>query len=235
MTGLDWRSLVTDIELLATAGCYEQVNQVLSLGLVNKLRREAAGLVLKDNGVYADLGAGPGTSAKIIREDLGASTLILVDPSIPMLSISLENVSDPRIIRIGGRFEKLPFRDNSIDGITAMFSFRDAVDYYVALDEIARVLKPDGRLAILDLYRHPNRLMHQLVKLYILVMVPVAVLATLCPRQVSTYKSFLASIDRMLTDIELLEELGKRFREARVIGKLPGTAIFYAANPRGKG
>ncbi|MCE4618233.1 MAG: class I SAM-dependent methyltransferase [Desulfurococcales archaeon] len=235
MTEIDWHGLVSDIELLATAGCYEKVNQVLSLGLVNSLRREAARLVLKGEGVYADLGAGPGTSAKVIKEDLEGSTLILVDPSIPMLSISLENVRDPRILRFGGRFEQLPFKDNSIDGITAMFSYRDAVDYYAALDEIARVLKPDGRLAILDFYRHTNRLIHSLVKLYVFVMVPVALLATLCPKHLSTYKSFLASLDRMLTDKDLVEELEKRFETVKMLGKAPGVAIFYAANPRGKG
>lgn len=235
MTELDWRGLVSDIELLAKAGCYEKVNRILSLGLVNKLRRKAARLVLKDNGSYADLGAGPGASAKIIREEMGDSTLILVDPSIPMLMISHDNVRDPRIIRLGGRFERLPFKDSSIDGVTAMFSYRDAVDYYEALDEIARVLKPDGRLAILDFYRSTNRILHLIIKLYIIIMVPVALTVSLCPKLLPTYKSFLASLDRMLTDKELVAELEKRFREVEVIKKAPGVAIFYAARPRGKG
>lgn len=233
--GLDWEGLVSDIESLSQAGCYEKVNRITSLFQVDKLRREAASLVSGGTGVYADLGAGPGTSARVVRGLLGASTLILVDPSARMLALSLEEAGDPRVLRVGGRFERLPFRDDSLDGVTAMFSYRDAVDYREALDEIARVLKPRGRLAILDLYRHPSLLLHGLVKLYFKIMVPVALFASRCPARLTTYKSLLASIDRMLTDRELMGELEERFKVARVMVKAPGLAIFYAAHPRGKG
>ncbi|MCE4601448.1 MAG: class I SAM-dependent methyltransferase [Desulfurococcales archaeon] len=230
---LDWRGLVSDIELLAVAGCYEKVNKIMSLGLVNKLRRKAARLVASDDGFYADIGAGPGTSASIIIEELtGGSVLALVDPSIEMLAVSLNRVRDPRVVRLGGLFESLPFSDSSVDGITAMFSYRDAVDYHKALDEMARVLKPDGRLAILDFYRYENRLMHGLIKLYILVMVPIALAISLCPTYLKTYRSFLASIDRMLTRSALLGALRARFKEAKVYSMAPGVAIFYARGPR---
>lgn len=233
--GLDWEGLVSDIESLSTAGCYEKVNRITSLFQVDKLRREAASLVFQGTGVYADIGAGPGTSARVLRGVIEASTLILVDPSTRMLALSLERAGDPFILRVGGRFERLPFKDDSLDGVTAMFSYRDALDYREALDEIARVLKPHGRLAILDLYRHPSPLLHGLVKLYFRLMVPVALFANRCPMRLTAYESLLASIDRMLTDKELLSELEARFNVARAMVKAPGLAIFYAAQPRGKG
>jgi demethylmenaquinone methyltransferase/2-methoxy-6-polyprenyl-1,4-benzoquinol methylase len=231
--GLDWRGLVSDIESLAVTGCYEKVNKIISIGLVDSLRRTATRLIAEKEGLYADLGAGPGTSAKIILQELSNdSMLALVDPSTHMLVISLDYIVDRRVIRLGGLFESLPFKDSSVDGLTAMFSYRDAVDYYKALDEMARVLKPDGRLSILDFYHHENPFIHKLVKAYIFLMVPIALLLSLCPSSLKTYKSFLASIDRMLTKRELVEALNERFNEVKVFSIAPGVAIFYAKGPR---
>ena len=230
---LDWRNLVGDIELLATTGCYERVNKIMSLGLVNSLRRLTARLIAESNGFYADLGAGPGTSGKIILKELPSdSILVLVDPSIPMLMLSLDSIPNDRVLRLGGLFETLPFKDSTIDGITAMFSYRDAVDYHKALDEIARVLKADGRLAILDFYRHGSSILHGLIKLYLYAVIPLALLLSRCPGRLEAYKSFLTTLDKMLTREELLEALNERFRLVRVFDVAPGVAIFYARGPR---
>ncbi len=230
---MDWSRLVKDIELLARAGCYEKVNNFLGLGSVNELRRNAARLVVSGKGAYGDLGGGPGTSTKVLLGEAEDSTILLLDPSLEMLALSVNSIRDSRVIRLAGRFEKLPFNDNSITGITAMFSFRDAIDYYQALDEMARVLAPNGRLVILDIYHHDNPLIHMVVKTYIAIMVPLAILFNRCSlKYLSTYKSFLKSIDRMLTSKELLKELHKRFTRAMLIPFLPGAGIFYAEGPR---
>ena len=233
-TGIDWRGLVRDIELLARTGCYEKVNNFLSLGNVDSLRRNASLLVAKE-GVLGDLGGGPGTSTKVLDEVApGDSVIILLDPSIDMLEISLSNIPSIRVVRVGGRFESLPFTDNSLSGITAMFSFRDAVDHYRALDEMARVLRADGRLAILDIYRPESPVLHFIVKAYIALMVPLAIIFNKCPfYYLNTYKSFLKSIDRMMTDKELLRELSIRFEKTAFFPYLPGAGIFYAERPRG--
>lgn len=233
-TDIDWRGLVEDIELLARTGCYEKVNNFLSLGKVDKLRRRTAELT-RSKGILADLGGGPGTSTRVL--DLSTSDVanyvILLDPSIEMLSISNRRLSSDNIFRIAGRFERLPFRDRSISGVVAMFSFRDAVDYYEALDEIARVLDDKGKLAILDIYHHDNSIIHLLVKAYIFLMVPLAIIINRCPiKYLKTYKSFLKSIDRMMTAKELINELNKRFHDVEFIPYLPGAGIFYARKPK---
>ncbi len=231
---IDWRGLVRDIELLAKTGCYEKVNNFLSLGNVDSLRRNASLLVARE-GVLGDLGGGPGTSTRALdRVAPENSVILLLDPSIDMLEISLSNIPSARVVRVGGRFERLPFTDDSISGIVAMFSFRDAVDHRRALDEMARVLRTDGRLAILDIYRPENPAVHFIVKAYIALMVPLAILFNRCPfRYLNMYKSFLRSIDRMLTDKELLRELSARFERTAFFPYLPGAGIFYAERPRG--
>jgi len=229
-----WEEIVNDIETLARAGCYERVNKVLSLGLVNRLRRKAARLVYRPGKTMylADLGAGPGTSTRIIAEVARESVILMVDPSLEMLRIAAKNLRDPRIAKIGGVFESLPFPDDSIDAITAMFSYRDAYDYYEALDEFARVLRRDGRLALLDFYRQENAIMHFLLKAGVYIGVPLALLISRCPRYLNTYKSFVASLDRMLTKKELESALRERFTRVKTYIISPGVAIFYAEGPR---
>jgi len=232
-----WHEIVANIRTLAKSGCYERVNKILSLGLVDRFRRRAARLVYRpgETRVIADLGAGPGTSTRIIAGIAADSAIIMVDPSYDMLKMAAESLHSPRIAQVGGVFESLPFPDESVDAITAMFSYRDAYDYYMALDEFARVLSADGRLALLDFYRQENRIMHLLVKAGVYIGVPLALLLSGCLRYLKTYKSFVASLDRMLTRRELEEALQERFRRVETHVISPGVAIFYAEGPRKNG
>ena len=232
-----WKTIVSDIEALALAGCYERVNKVLSFGLVNRFRRRTVGLVYRPGStrILADLGAGPGTSTRIIAETAPEAFIIMVDPSFKMLRIAASELRNPRVVQVVGVFESLPFPDSSIDGITAMFSYRDAADYYRALDEFARVLTPEGRLAVLDFYRQENRIMHFLVKAGVFIGVPIALLFSRCFRYLGMYRSFLVSLDRMLTRREFEEELKSRFRVVKSFVISPGVGIFYAEGPRKNG
>jgi len=226
----DWERLVKDIELLAQAGCYEKVNRVLSLGIVGMLREKAARMAAEGARLVADLGSGPGTSAEVIRRVSPGSLILLVDPSPAMLAQARERV--PGSVAFASTFEALPFDDSSIDAAVAMFSFRDAESYEAALDEIARVLSPQGRLAILDFYRASNPLVRALIKAYIMLLVPIGLLIHRCRVGVSSYRLFLASLDRMLTLSEMLEGLRRRFQRVERHVLVPGLAIFYAEAPK---
>jgi len=226
----EWERLVKDIERLAEAGCYEKVNRVLSLGIVGLLRERAARMAAEGAEIIADLGSGPGTSAEVIRRISPNGLILLVDPSPSMLAQARARV--PGSVAFASTFEALPFGDSSVDAAVAMFSFRDAESYETALDEIARVLSPKGRLAILDFYKASNPLARALIKAYIMLLVPVGLLLHRCPVGVSAYKLFLASLDRMLTLREMLDGLRRRFQRVERYILVPGLAIFYAEGPR---
>jgi len=70
---------------------------------------------------------------------------VLLDVSQAMLSAS----RFPN--RVRGTFEFLPFREASFDAVVSGFAVRDAHDLPVALSQLARVLRPGGRLSFCDL------------------------------------------------------------------------------------
>ncbi len=229
-----WKKVVDTIEELAVNECYEKVNFYMSLGTVNRLRKKTIQL-LEGSKRILDAGCGPGTSSSLIAKIFDNITLILLDPSFRMLTIAEQEVykSNPKIdLRlIVGRFERIPLRNNSVDGITAMFSFRDAVDFEETVAEFSRILTDKGRLAILDIYR-PKNPSFNLVKLYFRTIVPFAVIMARCKGKLQSYNSFIETIKLMLTKEEIEVLLKKYFNNIKTYRVVPGLAIFYAEHPK---
>ena len=74
---------------------------------------------------------------------------------------------------IHGYAEKLPFENNSIDIITISFGFRNFNNYEDALKEIHRVLKPNGKIAILEFCRPKNSLFQKIFSFYFNKIIPI--------------------------------------------------------------
>ncbi|MCE4628222.1 MAG: class I SAM-dependent methyltransferase [Desulfurococcales archaeon] len=224
-----WREVVESIEELSLSGCYERVNKILSLGMLNRLRKRTAELV--GGPVIVDAGAGPGTSTRIVIGVHPYSKVLMVDPSGHMLSHALSRLPSGRVAAVLGRFESLPLADNSVDGIVAMFSFRDAIDYGLAAREFSRVLKRGGSVAILDFYK-PMQPFKAILKTYLAIMVPIAAALAGCIGKVGMYRSFLETIDRMLTYNDIKRLFSKYFRTVEIKRIVPGLAIISASTPR---
>ena len=74
---------------------------------------------------------------------------------------------------IHGYAENLPFENDSIDMITISFGFRNFNNYETALNEIYRVLKPEGKLAILEFCRPKNSLFQKIFSFYFNKIIPI--------------------------------------------------------------
>ncbi|MEB3779505.1 MAG: class I SAM-dependent methyltransferase [Desulfurococcales archaeon] len=209
-----WETIVHDIEALAIQRCYEKLNKIVSLGLVDTLREEAARKAI-DSRVILDVGCGPGTSTRVIRKVLGSSRIVMLDPSTTMLSIARSEV-DGLTIALQGIFERLPLRDSSVDAIIAMFSFRDSIDYELALNEFARVLRSSGKLVILDIFKPSAYIVRLLAKLYLYAMSYIGSILVLCPRSGRYYSAIVKTLDRMYTLEEARSALESRFRRVSV-------------------
>jgi len=137
-------SEVSDPVFARIAARYDLINGVLSLGQERKWR--ARGIGMLKPGVVLDLGCGTGTTDFEGREVIG------LDPVVEMLQLS--PVPD-RVVGVG---ERIPLRDNSVDGVFSGFVFRNLTSVSATLSEIHRVLKPGGSAVVVDLSRPRSRL-----------------------------------------------------------------------------
>lgn len=99
-----------------------------------------------------DLGCGPGYMTRDIAMAVGAQGHVVgIDVSDPMLDMAREFCADvPQAIFQNVDLLNLPYEDASIDGVAVMQVFSYVPDLEAAMEEIARVLKPGGKLLVMD-------------------------------------------------------------------------------------
>jgi len=155
----------------STAADYDRIEAMLALGTGSSYRRQAlirAGL--KTGMKVLDVGVGTGLVA--IQECMltGDAALVTgVDPSPGMMAAS----KLPKAMKlIEGRAESLPFPDNHFDFLSMGYALRHISDLSVAFAEFERVLKPGGRLCILEITKPQNRVGQWLLKNYMRGVIP---------------------------------------------------------------
>ena len=95
--------------------------------------------------LVADVGCGKGRFARVIREKYPASRVCAIDIAEAMLArVPAE------IYRAAGAMTALPLSSGSCDGAYATESLEHAVDIPNAVEELCRIVKPGGRIAIID-------------------------------------------------------------------------------------
>lgn len=128
----------------AVAPRYDRVNRVMTFRLDVRWRKQAIRrLALTTGALVADLAAGTGDFCV----DLAKNGLrpIAVDLSFGMLNADRSGAP-----RVHGDIAQLPFGDGAVDGVTCGFALRNLVDLDACFAEMARVVRPGGRIALLD-------------------------------------------------------------------------------------
>ena len=138
---------------------YDFLNHFLSLGLDLTWRRATAE-ALRDalsqpGSVAVDVCCGTGDLALALSRFSGG-TVVATDFCHPMLQRAERKLSrsalrdDARVIFVEADTLRLPFSDRSLDLVTSAFGFRNLANYDAGLQEMMRVLKPGGIIAILE-------------------------------------------------------------------------------------
>jgi ArsR family transcriptional regulator len=109
--------------------------------------------LLDERWVVGDLGCGTGQVAATLA--LHVQKLIAVDASAEMLSAARERLrAHENVIIRQGVLERLPIEDESLDAAVFLLVLHHLPDPTAALAEAARVLRPQGKLLITDMYPH---------------------------------------------------------------------------------
>jgi ubiquinone/menaquinone biosynthesis C-methylase UbiE len=100
--------------------------------------------------VILDLGSGPGFLSKELIQRITDGVIIGIDPEKKMLNIAKINLKifGQNLRLISGIAEKIPLKKKSVDVVVSRFSESYWCDQYEVLNEIKRILKPNGYLII---------------------------------------------------------------------------------------
>jgi demethylmenaquinone methyltransferase/2-methoxy-6-polyprenyl-1,4-benzoquinol methylase len=161
----------------AIAARYDLVNRIISFGVDQRWRRRTVdALALTGTARVLDVATGTGDLALMIARRLPQATVMGVDPSPAMLAIGARKAAASpaadRITLLEGDAESLQFPDGSFDAVTIAFGIRNVPDRLRGLREMARVLKPGGRLAVLELTEPPGRIFGALARFHVHWLVP---------------------------------------------------------------
>ena len=140
------------------AGGYDRANRVLSGGIDLWWRRKLVQAVVRSNPKEVlDLATGSGDVAFALAAKLGPETRITgMDFCIPMLDVarakqsSLSTHRSVNISFIPGDGLALPCPDKIFDAVTISFGLRNMADRHKSLSEMHRVLRPGGKMFILE-------------------------------------------------------------------------------------
>lgn len=156
---------------------YDFLNHFLSFGIDRRWRKK---LVQSLNSSHhhniLDLATGTADLAIKIAQSLGKSQVTGIDISenmlrIGALKIQKNNLSD-RITLYKGDAENLDFEDQTFDAATVAFGVRNYENLNQGLKEMLRILKPGGKIAILEFSMPESKIFLILYKFYFRIILP---------------------------------------------------------------
>lgn len=187
---------------------YDLANRVLSLGL-DQIWRRSAIRELGQLGRVLDLCTGTMDLTRMLV-DAGATEVIAVDFSAQMLATGQDKLSPDDPVQIHqADARELPLDDASVDNIICGFGLRNVPELHRAIAECARVLRPGGRLVVLDFFQPDTAVSRLLQGTYNRGVVPLV--GGAITGFGDAYRYLNQSIDAFLTAdqfVELLSEHG---------------------------
>lgn len=150
---------------------YDWINSMMSFGSGEWYRKQAllrAGLKAGD--ALLDVGAGTGVISLLGQQIVGEQgRVVALDPSPGMLSVAKARGVTNTMVGLG---EHLPFPDNSFDMVSMGYALRHVADLSLLFAEYRRVLKPGGKVLILEITRPQSELGRAVLKFYMKGIVP---------------------------------------------------------------
>lgn len=169
--GAEQRRQRVDAMFDSSAQHYDWINGMMSLGSGERYRRQALARADLEPGMKVlDVGAGTGVVSLIAQQMVTDSGMVIAhDPSRGML----EQASNSGVTRaVQGLGESLPYADNSFDRVTMGYALRHVADLRMLFAEFARVLKPGGKLLVLEITRPENVVVRGILRVYMRAIVP---------------------------------------------------------------
>jgi demethylmenaquinone methyltransferase/2-methoxy-6-polyprenyl-1,4-benzoquinol methylase len=156
---------------------YDFLNRILSAGIDVGWRKKAIRQLVSSNPKnILDVATGTGDFALTCYEILEPEKITGIDISDGMLEIGRKKIEkaglQQHIELLNGDSEAILFDDNSFDAVTVAFGVRNFENLEKGLDEIKRVLKPGGKLVVLEFTKPSVPVIKQLYNFYMKTITP---------------------------------------------------------------
>ena len=196
----------------SVASSYDVMNDLMSMGVHRMWKRFAIELSAVRRGhKVLDIAGGTGDlTLKFSRIVGDGGKVVLADINDSMLKVGRDKLADSgavgNIEYVQANAESLPFPDNTFDCITIAFGLRNVTDKDKALRSMLRVLKPGGRLLVLEFSKTNSPALTKLYDAYSFHLLPK--MGKLVANDAESYQ-YLAESIRMHPDQETLEGMMK--------------------------
>lgn len=189
---------------------YDLVNRVMTFRLDVRWRRSAVKmLALPAGSTVLDLASGTGD----LCVDLAKAGLRPISTDLSFGMLSADRSGAPRV---QADILRLPMADASVDGVTCGFALRNLVDLPMFFGELARVVRPGGRIALLDVGIPDNRFIRWGNNIYFGKVVPkIGALLSDAPayRYLPKSVAYLPTRQQMLTDLRVAGFIDAQHRQ----------------------
>jgi demethylmenaquinone methyltransferase/2-methoxy-6-polyprenyl-1,4-benzoquinol methylase len=202
----------------SVAGRYDLMNDLMSFGVHRLWKKFAIELAAVHAGEQVlDLAGGTGDLSAAMAARAGVKGhVVCSDINAAMLGVGRQRLADRGVVGnvsyVQANAEKLPFADNSFDCVTIGFGLRNVTDKPAALASMYRVLKPGGRLLVLEFSRPTLPGLSKLYDEYSFRVLPL--MGRLVAQDADSYR-YLAESIRMHPDQETLKRMMEEAGYAR--------------------
>lgn len=215
-----------------TAVHYDRVTGLMSFWTGGPYRR----FVLKRAGVQEgsrvlDVACGTGQVSAAAKRLVGSSGTVLgVDPSEGMRAVAEARRG---IQTVAGTADNLPVEDASFDFVLMGYALRHVADLRTSFEEMRRVLKPGGKVVILEIIAPQKPISRALVKFYLhRIVPPVSMVVTRSRKAKQLMEYYWESIDQCVRPEVILDALGEAgLKDATREGSMRFLSEYVATAP----
>ena len=210
---------------------YDLLNHTLSMSIDRVWRRRVVGEVRRAKpGRILDVATGTGDLAIAMARRIRDVQVLGVDLSEQMLAVARRKIEarglDGRIVLDRGDAERLAVADASVDVATVAFGVRNFGDLGAGLRELARTIKPGGKVVILEFSRPRNRVFRALYEFYSYKILPR--IGGLVSRDKRAYEYLPASVGEFPAPEEFMAMMARAgFRNCLARSQSFGIAQIY--------
>lgn len=221
-----WKQVISTLRDIIPV--YDKVNRVISLGKDELYRYEGINGNIKSGDLVLDAGSGFGNMSLTTFKITTAAEvkIVIYDPIFEMLQNSRQRL----VVELlsSGIFEHMPFKDNTFDVVMCGYSLRDAINLEIAVSEIHRILKKNGRFLIVDLGKPDNKLIRLGVSIYLKYIIKI--FAYVIARQTGLkFQTLYGTFIKWPQNNTLNLLLKKQFSEVDFKTKLMGGSIIVSS------